>query len=322
MSLGGNEGPPPRTTRRSGAARPPRSVAFGLDGPARDVSGAALHPRAGSLDSLRSVLPLLILALVATPLVEIAVISQMLVWAPWPLVAALVVMGTVTGLVVLRQDGLAHLQRWRSAHRRAAAADPATITEGLRDVAGVLLAVPGVVTTVVGLVLLAHPVRSLVAGAVVAGDRRRRSRRLPPIEIDTMPALPPAPPPQALEPMPGEDVEGGAWEALAFAGAPAGTGHIAGQTAAHDAVAETFFDAAGAPEPSGVAAPPPPPGSGAVPPAPPLPPVLPPPQAATTGDAWGEFMQGRGWEEAPERGRGRRRRRGGRASKPVTGGDE
>lgn len=265
-------------------------------------------------------LPLLILAVIATPLVEIAVVSQLLVWAPWPLVLALAVAGTATGLVVLRQDGLAHLQRWRTAHRRGGAADAVTITEGLRDVAGILLAIPGVVTTVLGLALLAHPLRRLIARGAVAADGSRRRRRLPPLHVDRTPALPPAPPARALEPAPADDAEAAAWDAYALAHAPAGTGHIAGQSAAHDAVADTFFEPVATSTPAPAAPVPPRPPLGAVPQAPPLPAVLPPPHVEPAGDEWGEFMQGRAWEEAPEHRRGKRRRRKGSGAELPGGG--
>lgn len=260
-------------------------------------------------------LPLLILAAIAAPLLEIAVISQLLVWAPWPLVLAVVVVGTVTGLVVLRQDGLAHLQRWRTAHRRRAVPDVATIVGGLRDVAAILLAVPGVVTTVAGLVLLVHPVRAAMARGIVDGDRRRRRRRVPSTTVPATPVLVPAPAPPALVPGSAEDQEAAAWDAYALAPAPARAGHIAGQSEIHGAVVDDFFGGAETPRPLQAGWP------AAIPPAPPLPPVLPPPaltrhppapgadrsEASADEGSWDSFMQGRGWEDEPERHRRRRR---------------
>lgn len=256
-------------------------------------------------------LPLLILAVIATPMLEIAVISQLLVWAPWPLVLALVVVGSATGLVAMRQDGLSGLQRWRTAHRRKSRADARTITDGLRDVAAILLAVPGVVTTVCGLVLLAHPLRAFVARRAVAADASRRRRRLPKIELDSMAALPPAPPVPALEPAAARDGGDAAWGAFALAHAPAAAGHIAGQGESHDAVVDTFFDPAPVTSEAPVA-----PRQPAIPMAPPLPAVLPPPPPPTaSGDEadWGAFMEGSGWVDEPER--GRRRGRSGKAAK-------
>ena len=275
-------------------------------------------------------LPLLILAAVAVPMLEIAVLSQILVWAPWPLVLALVVVGSVAGLVIMRQDGLSGLRRWRSARRRRSPADARTIAAGLRDVAAILLAVPGVVTTVCGLVLLAPPLRAFVGRRATAADTARRRRRLPAIEAGRTPALAPPPPRPALAPAVVGQHDEFTGEQFAFAHASAATGHIAGQSEAHGAVVDTFFDPA--PTPTAPEAGP------MIPMAPPLPPVLAPPSQSTTispmpaapqppqatggggrsepaGDeaGWGAFMEGSDWEEAPVR-----RRRERRSAKAAT----
>lgn len=304
-------------------------------------------------------LPLLILALVAGPLVEIAVTAQILVWAPWPLVLAVVLLGSLTGIVVLRQHGLAHLQRWRTARRRGAPAGIDTVTEGLRDVAGILLAVPGIVTTVVGLVLLAYPLRRFIAKRSTAAGTARRRRRVPSTTPSVMPALAPPPPRPELQPV-GAAVESFQYESTTWDPAPVGaTGYIAGQSDLHGAVADDFFEAEGVA--GGVAgreavavphqrvAPPPAlmatpqtsgwsPGSGA--PVPPRPPEFawsapeaasPPPgdplpvatDASTVGGDWDGFMAGRDWEEGPERTRrgGKRRRRAKRGEATPEGGE-
>lgn len=297
-------------------------------------------------------LPLLILALVAGPLVEIAVITQILVWAPWSLVLAVIVVGSLTGVVVLRQHGLANLQRWRTAQRRGDPVDPETVTEGLRDVAGVLLAVPGVVTTIAGLILLAHPLRRFVARRAAAAGKTRRERLVPRSTTPTAAAaLPPPPPRPALEPA-GADISPfepvpALWDT---ASTPV-TGHIAGQSNLHGAVADDFFEAEVQPRPvpqtaqpavqpaaltapqtsgwspgSGAPAPPQPPDFmwapfAAQPEAVPAAPGAGMPAAAVRADDWDTFMTGRDWEDEPTRKRKNKRkgRRGGRRGEAASG---
>jgi UPF0716 protein FxsA len=85
------------------------------------------------------------------------------------------VAGSVAGLLLLRREGL---RAWRGFRQRVAAgAPPGTqITDGLVGLGGaLLLAVPGLLTGVVGVVLLTPPVRRLARDRVRAAVERRLS---------------------------------------------------------------------------------------------------------------------------------------------------
>jgi len=214
------------------------------------------------------VVPLLALAVVALPLLEVAVVSQLLVWAPWPLVLALIVVGSLTGLVVLRDGGIDDLRRWRRASRRRLVPEPDVVAGGLRDVSGLLLAIPGVVSTAAGLILLTPPLRRWMGGRVTAFGRARRERSVPPHEEKALLALPVPRQREMAELGPGSEM----WPAAAL---PL-EGHIAGAEdgARRDATESAFFGGGEDGEPlsrdAGPAA------ATAMPPRPPAPPQFPP----------------------------------------------
>lgn len=187
--------------------------------------------------------PLLALAVIALPLLEVAVVSQLLVWAPWPLVLAVVVVGSLTGLVVLRDSGIDDLLRWRTNRRRRQIPEPGLVAAALRDLAGILLVVPGVVSTVIGLVLLVPPLRKFLGRSVVAAESARRERGVPPPDEKALLALPPGPRQEQAALAAGPDPLG--WEESAV---PM-YGHIAGagEAAYRDATEDSFFGA----DPSG-----------------------------------------------------------------------
>ena len=86
----------------------------------------------------------------------------------------LVFAASLLGLVLLRREGM---RAWRGFRAAAAAGQPpgGQVTDGLVGLAGaLLLAVPGLVSGVVGLLLLVPPVRRLAR----AGVRRATERRV------------------------------------------------------------------------------------------------------------------------------------------------
>jgi UPF0716 protein FxsA len=148
---------------------------------------------------MRRGLALAPVVVVLTAVAEIAVFVAVVhaIGAGWALL--LLAVSSVAGLVLLRREGIRAWRRFRAA---AAGSPPGPqVTDGLVGLLGaLLLAVPGFVTAVLGLVLLVPPTRGLVrrnlerslerqVSAAVAGDlfgpRRVRVRRGAPVPDDT-----------------------------------------------------------------------------------------------------------------------------------------
>ncbi|MEU2614028.1 FxsA family protein [Micromonospora sp. NPDC007271] len=131
----------------------------------------------------------------------------------------LVFAASLLGLVLLRREGM---RAWRGFRAAAESGQPPgqQVTDGLVGLAGaLLLALPGLITGAVGLLLLVPPVRRLARGgaqraaerrvsSMVAGDlfgpRRVRVRRGAPQPPPAAPQQPAAEPGPAIE---GEIVE-------------------------------------------------------------------------------------------------------------------
>ncbi|WP_329110594.1 FxsA family protein [Micromonospora sp. NBC_01699] len=133
----------------------------------------------------------------------------------------LVLAASVLGLLLLRREGMRAWRGFRSA-AEAGAPPGRQVVDGLVGLgAGLLLAVPGLVSGVVGLLLVVPPVRRLAArgvrvaterrvSAMVAGDlfgpRRVRVRRGAP-QPPTPPAADSRPPPATGPAIEGEIVD-------------------------------------------------------------------------------------------------------------------
>ncbi len=121
--------------------------------------------------------------LVLVPAVEIASIILMTSWVGGAATFTLIVVGAVLGFIVMRQAG----RSWWAGLRVAAggvdargvsspvqAPDGAVAADrGLLFLAGLLIAIPGFVGDIFGLLLLVPPVRSLLRVAVAAWFVRR-----------------------------------------------------------------------------------------------------------------------------------------------------
>jgi UPF0716 protein FxsA len=165
-------------------------------------------------------LALLPLAVIVLAIAEIAVFLTVahaigFVWAMLMLSAT-----SFVGALLLRREGI---RGWRAFRAAAESGRPpgAEVTHSLIGLGGaLLLAVPGFVTDVTGLLLLVPPGRTLArrgleryterqVGAVVAGDlfgpRRVRVRRGDPVVVQEPVRTPAQPPAAAIE---GEVVEG------------------------------------------------------------------------------------------------------------------
>ncbi|MFJ8579805.1 FxsA family protein [Micromonospora sp. NPDC093277] len=129
----------------------------------------------------------------------------------------LVFAASLLGLALLRREGM---RAWRGFRAAAASGQPPgrQVTDGLVGLAGaLLLALPGLVTGVVGLLLLVPPVRRLArAGAQRATERRVSSMvagdLFGPRQVRVYRGTPqqPSPPPAAPQPAgePGQAIEG------------------------------------------------------------------------------------------------------------------
>jgi UPF0716 protein FxsA len=170
-------------------------------------------------------LALLPLALSALAVVEIVVFLSVAhaLGAGWALL--LLSLSSLAGAVLLRREGV---RGWRAFRSAAEQGRPpgGQVTRSLIGLVGaLLLAVPGFVSSVVGLVLLTPPARALAGrqveryterrvGAAVAGDlfgpRRVRVRRGEPVVVVDQPRQPVRTPAAAVagEAVAGEVVEG------------------------------------------------------------------------------------------------------------------
>jgi UPF0716 protein FxsA len=115
----------------------------------------------------------LILVFVVGPLVELAVFVQVGQWIGYPEALLLLLLISIVGIFVVRYQGLGTYRRVRE-QIRAGIVPAADLVNGLTIlVAGLLLILPGFVTSIVGLLLLLPPVRAFVRALL----RRRFSVR-------------------------------------------------------------------------------------------------------------------------------------------------
>jgi len=128
-------------------------------------------------DALRFLPLFLLIALVATPLIEIAVFIKVGGWLGlWPTLA-LVILTAVAGTWVLRRQGFETLRRARLALDRGEVPVNEVIDGVCLLLAGVLLLTPGFVTDAGGAALLVPQVRRALQRHVVARILRRARAR-------------------------------------------------------------------------------------------------------------------------------------------------
>jgi UPF0716 protein FxsA len=129
--------------------------------------------------------PWLILVLVVYPVLEWITASWLAGFIGWGGVVLVVLVLILVGVGVMRRAGFAAARSLRPVSYDGATVIPATSTEAMtqvgRDVgdagalfvAGFLIALPGLVTSAVGLVLLVPPVRRWARGRFARSVRRR-----------------------------------------------------------------------------------------------------------------------------------------------------
>jgi UPF0716 protein FxsA len=120
---------------------------------------------------VRRTLGIVALALLLVPVVEIAVAVAVARVIGGGATVLLVLVLSVAGLWLLRREGLGAIRDLRS-RRPGSLAPSAAADRALKVVAALLLVFPGLLTGVVGLLLLVPPVRAAVAA--VLGRRLRR----------------------------------------------------------------------------------------------------------------------------------------------------
>lgn len=127
----------------------------------------------GSGDVMRRGLALAPVVVLATAVVEIAVFVAVVhaVGTGWAVLALAV--SCLAGLVLLRREGVRGWRRFRSA-AEAGRPPGRQVSDGLVGLLGaLLLAVPGFVTAVTGVLLLVPPVRSVARRSVQRATERR-----------------------------------------------------------------------------------------------------------------------------------------------------
>ncbi len=160
----------------------------------------------------------LLLFFVVLPLVELAVFVQVAHWIGVLDALGLLILISIVGVFVVRYEGLGVYRRVRE-QLRAGTVPTVQLVDGLLIlIAGVLLILPGFITSVVGLLLLLPPVRNIahrilrrrfsvrVANRVVKVVNTRGTSSAPPTSTagdgpEVLPPaarpLPPASPPPA-----------------------------------------------------------------------------------------------------------------------------
>jgi UPF0716 protein FxsA len=120
----------------------------------------------------------LFLLLIALPLIEIAILVMIgMVTNVWVPISIVVVTGVV-GTALSRREGWKVLERIREDARTGQMPGDALIDGFLVLVAGVLFVLPGVLSDVIGIVLLFPPTRSLVKRGVAAWFKRNVDLRM------------------------------------------------------------------------------------------------------------------------------------------------
>jgi UPF0716 protein FxsA len=173
---------------------------------------------------VRTWLPLL---LVAAAVAEVVVFVLVVRWLGAPAAVLLALATSVVGMVLLRREGIRAWRRFRAALEAGGEPPGVRVADGLVGLVGALmLALPGFVSDVVGLLLVLPPSRGLARRAVqrvaearmssglagdVFGPRRVRVRRGPPRGADPPVPSQPGPhtgPDRPPPPIEGEVVEG------------------------------------------------------------------------------------------------------------------
>jgi UPF0716 protein FxsA len=116
---------------------------------------------------------LILVALLALPFLEIAVMVQVAQWIGVLDMFGLLILVSIMGLVVVKHQGTGAWRRIRAELQMGRVPGAELVDGALVLLAGVLLVIPGFVTDAIGVLLLIPPVRHVVR---VAASRRFRGR--------------------------------------------------------------------------------------------------------------------------------------------------
>lgn len=108
-------------------------------------------------------MPLLLLAFIVVPLVELAVIGRVSDWLGLPVTLALLLVDSVIGAVLVRREGRRAWRSFRSALSEGRWPGDEVAQGALVLVGGALLVTPGFVTDAVGLAAVIPPTRRLLS---------------------------------------------------------------------------------------------------------------------------------------------------------------
>ncbi|MQA27277.1 MAG: FxsA family protein [Micromonosporaceae bacterium] len=118
---------------------------------------------------------IILLALIVTPVVEVAIMTAVAqqIGVVWVLLLSVATM--ILGGSVLRAESMRSLQRLRQTMETGQVPGTESSHGGLRMLGGIALLVPGFVTDALGLLLLLPPVRTAVRALMLRGLVRRMS---------------------------------------------------------------------------------------------------------------------------------------------------
>lgn len=118
-------------------------------------------------------MPLLLIAFIVVPIIEIAVIDQVQASLGWPVTLLLLFLDSVIGAVLVRREGRRAWHAFREALGSGRWPGDEVTQGALVLIGGTLLVTPGFVTDAVGLALVLPPTRALIS-------RFARKRMTPP----------------------------------------------------------------------------------------------------------------------------------------------
>jgi UPF0716 protein FxsA len=118
----------------------------------------------------------LLVFLIVVPIIELAVMVQVAGVIGVLPTAALVLVTSLVGLWLLQTEGLGVLRRMQTQINQGQLPGDEVVDGVLVLVGGLLMVLPGFITSLVGLLLLVPPVRSLLRPLVLARARRRVER--------------------------------------------------------------------------------------------------------------------------------------------------
>ena len=132
------------------------------------------------------ILKWLLLSILLLPFMELAAFIAVAVAIGFGPALGLILIGSLTGLFLLRHASFGHITRMRVAMgNRDFTALQADGTGGIVLLSGVLLLIPGFITDAVAVVLLIAPLRRILAETV--GLERRPAQRAPDGVVDLEP---------------------------------------------------------------------------------------------------------------------------------------